>query len=642
MQPQHFTEGDATSPLEREIALLRRRCFQAAFVGRALKAAGLALLAAGCFALLWRIGLERDDGFAWAGFGALAVVVPYAALAARRAVPTRAQAAVWLDARSGGGGALVTAVELGHTAATGHAAQEQVRRTPTLPRLAPRTWLGAWPGALAFAVACVVVPVARPAGGAGESVEALLERGVERARERLTTLTEEVQIDEARATELAQRLERVAEEARDADLESGFEALDALEKELDRLASAGLDEALDAHEALARSAASSSSSQSATRAALEEAAQRMESGAFAPSSDRGLLEQLMELARSAESRLSDEPLGEVEDLDAWLEWLEEWSSTSQAARQELAETLERLVQAGLVDEAEAQELESSLASLEGASLDELAERLAEALAEVELSDEEAAALREDSAGLPPAPQLSPELQAALDELRAEAQERLGDVELPRGADLAQLLEGIDEELRAELFEALAQAQARQTAALEQALELDPQAFALDAEQIAALERALAEMKDGLASFIARELAPQPEPSRTALASELAQLAEDAALDPALREALGSALEDMFDVSPESLARALAALPPALRAEALERLAEHFDELAQSADAERLGDMNAQESEALARALESIARGPEAPPVEPLTEAEIARAIDALRAMQPGKPGMGIP
>jgi len=567
--------------------------------------------------------------------------LPYAALAARGAVPTRAEAAVWLDARSGGGGALVTAVELGLTAATGRAALEQVRRTPTLPRLAPRTWLGAWPGALAFAVACVFVPVARPASG-GEGVEALLERGVERARERLATLTEEVQIDEVRATELTDRLERIADEARGADLESGFESLDALEKELDRLASAGLDEALDAHEALARSAASSSSSQSATRAALEEAAQRMESGAFAPSSDRGLLEQLLELARSAESQLTDGPLNEVEDLDAWLEWLEEWSNTSQAARQELADTLERLVQAGLVDEAEAEALERSLASLDDAALDELAERLAEALANVDLPEEEAAALREQMAGLPSPPQLSPELQAALDALRKEAQEHMADVELPSGADLARLLEGIDEDLRAELFEALAQAQARQTAAWEQALELDPQAFALDPEQIAALERALAELKNGLASFITRELAPHAEHSRIALASELAKLAEDLAADPALREALGSALEDVFDVSPESLARALAALPPALRAEALRQLAEHFDELAQAADAERLGDMSAKESEALARALESIARGPVAPPVEPLTEEEIARAIEALRAMQPGKPGMGIP
>jgi hypothetical protein len=642
MPPHDHRAPDRTeSPLERQIALLRRRCFQAAFIGRALKGAGIALLVAGCFALLWRIGLERDDGLAWAGFAALVLVLPYAVVAARRAMPTPADAAVWLDARSGGGGALVTAVELGLAPANERAAAAQVRRTPALPALDPRTWLGAWPGALAFAVACVLVPVAEPASG-GEGVEQLLERGVERVRERLATLVEQVQVDEARASELKERLERLADESRGADIESGFEALDALEKELERLAEGGLEEALDAHEALARSAASSSSSQSATRAALEEAAQRMQAGAFAPSSERGLLEQLMELSSKARDRLGEEPLDAVEDLDAWLEWLEEWSKTSQASREQLAETLERLAEAGLVDEAEAEALAEALAGSEEAALDELAERLAEALKDVELSPEEAQEMREQLAGLPAAPQLSKELQTALDELRRQAEERMGDLEVPQGADLARLLEGIDEELRAELFEALADAQARQTAAWEKAVELDPKAFELDADQLAALERALEELEKGLANSIARELEPEPETSRTGLATELAELAADAASSPALKEALGRALEDMFDVAPQSLARALADLPPGLRAEALEQLARHFDELAKSADGERPAGMTAEQSEALARTLERIAAGPQVPPVEPLTPEEIARAIEALRAMQPGKPGMGIP
>ncbi|MEZ5976956.1 MAG: hypothetical protein R3F34_01895 [Planctomycetota bacterium] len=100
-----------TDELARLTGAFRRRCYAAAFVGGAVRALAVALAIAGCATLVARIGLRIDDGRAFLGWLALLAVVPYAAVRARRSVPSAAAAAAWIDARTGGSGALVTRFE---------------------------------------------------------------------------------------------------------------------------------------------------------------------------------------------------------------------------------------------------------------------------------------------------------------------------------------------------------------------------------------------------------------------------------------------------------------------------------------------------------------------------------------------------
>jgi hypothetical protein len=641
-RPASGLAPDPATPLAALVAALRRRAFAAALVGEGLRLLGVAFVLAGSWALVWRIGFGAEGATTWAGFGAVLVAAPIAFWRARRAVPSPAAAATWLDARSGGAGALVTSFELGEDARWSEAVALQARRAPPPPTVRPAALLGPWPLTLAFALACVLVPVAEPAMSNTRGAEELLERGVERARERLATLEEEVALGDETRAELRERLERLERDLEGAGVEAGFEGLDALEQELERLAGQALDEALSVEQALARSAASSSSSSASTSRAVEQAAEQLASGALAPAADEDLLAALQELADAASSRLAEQggPT-DMAELEQWLEWMEAWSRTSEATRASLRESLDRLVEAGLVDEDERAAIELSAQALDEQALDELAERLAQALEDVELDPDEAARLREELAGLPAAPQMSPELQEALARAQAEIAERLGDVELPAGPDLSELLSQIDGELRQELFEALADAQARRNAAFEKALALDPQAFALDEEQVAALLRALEELENGLAQWMEAELQPQPDEARRALASALSQALDDPRTSEALRAALESALEDLLDVDPASLARALASLPPALREPALRELAEQFAHAA-GADGAVPPGLSPEQSAALADTLERLADGPPSPRAEPLGAADVQRAIEALRAMQPGKPGMGIP
>jgi|GEM_PF-5164841 len=653
------SEGGAGlgAELARRIDGFRRRCYRAALVGRLARYGALALVVAGTVALAARVGLGLEGWPGWLGFAALLAVPPLAHLAARRAVPSRPAAAAWLDAHGPADGSLVTALERPDPAWAARFAAG-AERAPAPPAVSSAAWRGPWPAALVFALVSPLAPVATPAGAPASGVEALLAAAVERAAERLEVLTEEVRLEEGLEAELVDRIQRLREQVAEAGIEAGFEGVDALERDLERAA----EEAGAASEQLARAVneAASASAGDGQRASesLREAAEGLREGPLGQAVDPSLLERLEELAAKAAALAGDDaaPLADPEDLERWLEFMEEWAALDEALREQVEGALERLAEAGLIEPGEMEARRASLDALGDAALEELAEELAERLEDLDLDPELAEQMREALAGLPEAPELSPELTEALEALQAQLEAELAGAEMPSGPDLARLLRDIDPALREELFEAMAALEERRAEALEQALELDPAAFELTEEQLAAIARALEALQQDLADWMASELAGTDDEARRALTQALAEAAAgatptgaDGPLERAAQDALAEALEDLAAFDPAALAEALVQVPPELRRALLEQLADALTEAAQRRAAGEDGavpapfdGLSAEQLAALADAAAAIADGPPVPETPPLTEQQVRDAIQALQSMDPSRPGAGVP
>jgi hypothetical protein len=653
--------ADALAALPADLAegvrRLRARCYRAAFLGRATRLTAGALVVAGCTALAARVGLGVEGASALFGWAALLVVPPLAHLAARRRVPSVATAAVWLDARGSGDGALVTALELG---AGGRAWEARVldrtRTAPAAPQIQRATYWSTWPAALVFALVCPFAPVVHSNGnGEPQGVEALLAAAVERVADDLAALEEELVLDDEVRAELRDRLERLQRDVADAGLEAGFEGVDALERELERLAAESVEQASDVQRLLHEAAASSSSDGTQSAQRLADALEESSNGSLARALPPELMERLQALAERARQMDADgSELASLEDLDEWLEWTEEWAALEDEVRVSLTESLERLADAGLLDQSDLDELRESLERSSAEALDELARDLAERLEEMDLDEAEAAALREELADLPARPELSTDLQEALARMQAQLDEEFGAVETPRGPDVSRLFEDIDPKLRNELLEAMAQLEQRRAEAFEKLIELEPSAFELSPDQLAALSKALEALKDQLAAWMQEKLAAEPDAARRALAQALVDDASTRApgLDESTRAALERALED-FGSDPATLARALAAIPPQLRQEILEALKDEFERTAQArADGKEGGAavptdavgsrLDDEELASLIDTLGELARGQQLPEPPPLSEEDVRRAIEAMKSMAPGRPGAGVP
>ncbi|QDU84365.1 hypothetical protein Pla163_14720 [Planctomycetes bacterium Pla163] len=636
---------------------LRARCYRAAFLGRTTRLAAGALVVAGCTALAARVGLGIEGASALVGWAALLVVPPLAHLAARRRVPSVATAAVWLDARGSGDGALVTALELGAGGRAWEArALARARTAPAAPQIERATYWSTWPAALVFALVCPLVPVVRAnANGGPRGVEALLDAAVERVAEDLAALEEELVLDDEVRAELRDRLERLQRDVADAGLEAGFEGVDALERELERLAAESVEQAADVQRLLHEAAASSSSNGSQSAQRLADALEESSNGSLARALPPELMERLTALAERARQMDADgSKMASLEDLDEWLEWTEEWAALEEEVRASLTESLERLADAGLLDQGDLDELRESLERSSAEALDELARDLAERLEALDLDEEQAAALREELADLPARPELSTELQEALARMQAQLDEEFGAVETPAGPDVSRLLENIDPDLRNELLEAMAQLEQRRAEAFEKLVELEPSAFELSPDQLAALTKALEALKDQLAAWIEEQLAAESDAARRALAQALSDEASErrAGLDDSTREALERALED-FGSDPATLARALTKIPPQLRQEILESLMQEFERSAQARATEQDGgapappdavgsNLDDEQLASLVDTLGELVRGQQLPEPPPLSAEDVQRAIQAMKSMEPGRPGAGVP
>jgi len=289
--------------LDQGVSALRRRTFGVAWVRRAGPLCGWTLGGCAAAALLARGGLgwERPQA-AW--LLAPALLAPIAALVlARRERPSAAQAATWLDVRSGGSGFVVTEQELGSTAwspRTEVALQAALARLPRVQLSALARPLGL---ALAFAALALWIELPREVVGPPPAVSAA---ALERVEERLETLQDALALDPELERELEERLEAAKADSEAGHPESTYEALDQLDE---RIEQAAQEAELAAQQALAQLGSAANEAQLAkAQQALQDAAQTMGAAGLA----KDLPEELeRELAQAAQS-LAGEPLSSAE------------------------------------------------------------------------------------------------------------------------------------------------------------------------------------------------------------------------------------------------------------------------------------------------------------------------------------------
>ncbi|MGK0220628.1 MAG: hypothetical protein ACI9HE_004140, partial [Planctomycetota bacterium] len=236
-----------SSTLDRPLADLRRRQFLGGFVGALGQWLQIGLFALGAACLLLRLTLGYEPKELSPVFWALLLVLPGAAWMARAGLYRRDQGAAWLDVAAGADGSLVTEDELSDPRWRGRAeaAIGRVRNypgpdwKPAVRRVLP---------ALIFALAVMLVPIAKPT----VMPSSLYSGALADLEEQLETLQEEAGLEEERAEELAEHMERLAEEAEQGhDPEATFEAMDAFESELARQAEEAAEAMEQAYEELA-------------------------------------------------------------------------------------------------------------------------------------------------------------------------------------------------------------------------------------------------------------------------------------------------------------------------------------------------------------------------------------------------------
>ena len=290
-------------PLDKAISALRRRALGVAWIRRAGPLCGWTLSGCSAAALLVRGGASWERGEA-AWLLAPALIAPIAALVlARRERPSPAQAATWLDVRSGGSGFVVTEQELG---ATAWSPRTEAALAAALERL-PRVELGALlrPLAVALALATLALWIELPRDMVGPP-PAVSAAALERVEERLEVLKDALALEPELERELEERLDAARTDSEAGNPESTYEALDQLDE---RIEQAAQEAELAAQQALALLQRATSEAELAqAQEALQNAAQSM--GAAGLSKD--LPQKLeRELAQAAQS-LAGEPLSSAD------------------------------------------------------------------------------------------------------------------------------------------------------------------------------------------------------------------------------------------------------------------------------------------------------------------------------------------
>jgi len=233
------------------IAALRRRWFLHRWVEGLGRQGTIALLGAGCAALLGRVLLSWGQREALAVAALAGIVLVTALLRARRLLPRVERASAWLDVSAGATGRIVTESELGASAWSEAARHDLARSLAILPRIPWWRALRSLIPALGFLVAALLVPIPRmPIGPPPILAQAAL-AGLE---QKLATLEETLDLAPETAEELAARLERVEAAADEGNPASAFEAIDRLDERLDLEAERALDAARRATPDLDRAA----------------------------------------------------------------------------------------------------------------------------------------------------------------------------------------------------------------------------------------------------------------------------------------------------------------------------------------------------------------------------------------------------
>ena len=220
------------SRLDGSIREVRRRVGAVLYAGELARQGAIALFAVGSIALVARvafsIGVDRMAPI----YGLLLLVPLTSWLRVRRRTISDATAATWLDVETGASGLLVTHEETRDSRWTGPA-EQQASRPVRLPRASWRVHAArVAPAALFAAVPFLLAIVAPHVAGSAPSYDSALER----LREKLDTLEEVVDLDEAEESALEEDLARLDEQVDGVRPEVAFEALDRLEERIDERA----------------------------------------------------------------------------------------------------------------------------------------------------------------------------------------------------------------------------------------------------------------------------------------------------------------------------------------------------------------------------------------------------------------------
>ncbi len=229
-------------PLAEQVARARRRLVARVLLQEGLGAGAVALCLAGAGVLAGRrlLGWGAAASGALVGLSLVALAVALA-LRLRGRLPDARAAATWLDLRGGGAGWVVSGLERPDPAWSSRA---EAAIPSSLPPASPGP--GAWApplGALSFVVLALLVPLRDP-----EAPPAPTVHPAEALAEKKAALEELVALPEEQAELLEEALDNLAES--DPRSEAALEAADALDHELDQLASAAAEAAAAAEQAL--------------------------------------------------------------------------------------------------------------------------------------------------------------------------------------------------------------------------------------------------------------------------------------------------------------------------------------------------------------------------------------------------------
>lgn len=345
---------------------LRRRLRWAVFWGTWSRHLLAALLVAGSAALLVRLVAGWEPGrAAWLLVPALATAGS-AAWVARGRRWSVADAAAWLDVRAGGGGALVTALEVEDPRWTSRV-EDALARAGGPPRWRLGPSFGRAASGAVFAAAALWVPVEAPATSR-TTID--FDPSIAALREKLETLEEAIAFDEEDAAELERRLERIEEQARDTNNpEAVFEALAGLEERLEAEALEAREEAGTALEELAAAAQDLAATDSASaheemRNALADALASLDAAGLLPEDPAELADLFQQGLGEAGERTDWKELFEPGEMTDWGELLESeladlegldlaalqsLEGLSQELADALAQKMAELADAGLLD-----------------------------------------------------------------------------------------------------------------------------------------------------------------------------------------------------------------------------------------------------------------------------------------------------
>jgi len=299
-----------TPNLKQLVARLSARARKAAWLSECARWSAPLLFAIGAAIFIARFAAGVSTREASFALLALAILPLAGWLLARRKFLSESGAIAWLDRESGGSGALLTQFELADPRWT-PALSKALARIEALPRVRlTREWAPSL-FALAFVAGALWIP--RPQALVAPSTH-LAETMLEEVKEQLLALTEVVELEPEKAAELAERIERVEENLRDAPADASLEALDRTGDELEAQAEKSLASAERASDELARADAAQSASEA--QESLQNALKELRDGGLASKLPESIKSELapgslelppgIKLSNEAISKLSSE------------------------------------------------------------------------------------------------------------------------------------------------------------------------------------------------------------------------------------------------------------------------------------------------------------------------------------------------